>query len=338
MNPNSDAVLNLAVDRARSGQCLERKEALVLIQAKGDVLEELFEAASLMRDRAKGRIVTFSKKIFLPLTNLCRNYCGYCTFRKDPGEPGAKTMTPDEVLEVVGAGEQLGCKEALFSLGDKPELIFPELRQTLAQLGHRTTIAYLRHICQRVLDESSLFPHVNPGVMSGRDLRELREVSVSMGIMLESVGLRLLKRGGPHFSAPDKHPRWRLRTIEEAGRLQIPFTTGLLIGIGETLQERVDSLLAIRDLHDRYGHIQEVIIQNFRAKPDIPMRRHPEPTLEDLTRTVAVARLIFGGQMNIQAPPNLACDRQTEGEETDNPAILNPLRALLRAGINDWGG
>jgi FO synthase len=328
--------MNLArvLDRAHTGERLSRDEALILFQARGDELLDLCEVAGFLRDTAKGRTITFSKKIFLPLTNLCRDYCGYCTFRKDPGDPGAKTMTYDEVFQVVRAGEQLGCKEALFSLGDKPELIFPEMRETLARLGHRTTIAYLRAVCERVLNESNLLPHVNPGVMTEQDLREMKEVSVSMGIMLENVSARLMKKGGPHFGAPDKHPRVRLRTIADAGRLRIPFTTGLLIGIGETLEERVDSLLAIRELHDQYGHIQEIIIQNFRAKSDIPMRAHPEPTLEDLARTVAVARLLFGGEMNIQAPPNLVPDQ----DGRVNGGASNSLHTLIRAGINDWGG
>jgi FO synthase len=322
------------LDRARAGERLERDDALIVFQSEGGQLGEMFEVASLLRDSGKGRAITFSKKVFLPLTNLCRDYCGYCTFRKDPGDPGATTMTPDEVLHVVRAGERLGCKEALFSLGDKPELVFPEMRETLARLGYPSTVAYLRAVCERVLDESSLVPHVNPGVMTEDDLRKLKEVSVSMGIMLETVSARLMKKGGPHFGAPDKHPRLRLKTIADAGRLRIPFTTGLLIGIGETLEERVDSLLMIRDLDEKYGHIQEIIIQNFRAKPDIPMRDHPEPTLEDLARTIAVARLLFGAEMNIQAPPNLVLDQ--DGHV--NGGASHSLHTLVRAGINDWGG
>jgi FO synthase len=319
-----------ALERARSGERVDRNDALALIRLEGDELHELLSIAAGMRDRGRGRRITYSRKIFLPLTNLCRDYCGYCTFRKDPGDEGAKTMTPDEIMEVVRAGEDLGCNEALFSLGDKPELIFGEMRSTLGKFGESTTIGYLRSMCQRVLAESSLLPHVNPGIMTREDLTALKPVSASMGIMLENVSPRLLKRGGPHFGAPDKEPWRRLETIEEAGRQQIPFTTGILIGIGETSEERVDSLLALRDLHERYGHIQEIIIQNFRAKPEIPMRDHAEPGLLDHTRTIAVARLIFGEQMNIQAPPNLVNESGTKSEAA--------LVALLDAGINDWGG
>jgi len=315
-----------ALAKARAGERLDKSEALALLQAEGEEFVELLQLASQCRDRGKGRTITFSKKVFLPLTNLCRDVCGYCTFRRSPGDPGAHTMTPEEVREIVRMGQRMGCKEALFSLGDKPERAFPEMRATLAALGHRTTIGYLAEMCRRVLVESSLLPHVNPGLMTEDDLRRLKEVSVSMGLMLENVSVRLMTRGGPHSRAPDKHPLRRLKTLEEAGRQRIPFTTGLLIGIGETLEERVESLLAIRELNQRYGHIQEVIIQNFRAKPDIPMRAHPEPTLHEMARTVAVARLLFGETMNIQAPPNLV------------PSAAKGRRLLLHAGINDWGG
>ncbi|HLG13362.1 MAG TPA: 7,8-didemethyl-8-hydroxy-5-deazariboflavin synthase CofG [Blastocatellia bacterium] len=297
--------------------------ARTLIRAiDGEQLEALMQAAAEVRDRLKGRTITYSKKVFIPLTNLCRDYCGYCTFRKDPGRPGARTMTPDEVLSVAEAGARLGCKEALFSLGDRPEAIFPEMRDALARLGHRTTLSYLAEMCERVLNETGLLPHSNPGLMARRDLETLREFNPSLGLMLENVSERLTLAGMPHDNAPDKPPALRLKTIEEAGRLRIPFTTGILIGIGETLDERVDSLFAIRELHERHGHIQEVIIQNFRAKPDIPMRDHPEPALTDLARTIAVARLTLG-DMNVQAPPNLSDDRY-------------PF--LVGAGLNDWGG
>ncbi len=326
-----------ALKKARAGERLQRGDALLLIQAEGEDLWALLEAAAEVRDRGRGRTITFSKKVFLPLTNLCRDYCAYCTFRKDPGDPGAKTMMPEEVLAVARAGERLGCKEALFSLGDKPEHAFPEMRRTLTALGHETTIEYLHAMCARLLRETTLLPHVNPGVMSENEMRALKEVSVSMGLMLENASLRLLRRGGPHFRAPDKHPRLRLRMIADAGRLRIPFTTGLLIGIGETLEERVDSLLELRALHETYGHIQEIIIQNFRAKPDTPMRAHPEPTVEDLARTVAVARLLFGGEMNIQVPPNLILDApSTPGAPA--PRATEAIDIMLRAGINDWGG
>ena len=296
-------------------------EARLLIDTPLDRLDDLLARAAEVR--AKKRVVTFSKKVFVPLTTLCRDYCGYCTFRRDPGEPGAHTMSPDEILALVHAGARLGAKEALFSLGDKPEAIFPEHRAFLRRHGHRTTLGYLRAMCDLTLRESSLLPHVNPGVMGERDLARLREVNVSMGLMLETVSERLLAPGAAHDRAPDKVPARRLRTIGLAGKLTIPFTTGILIGIGETPAERVDALVAIRDLSERYGHVQEVIIQNFRAKPRIPMKDAPEPTFADLARTVAVARLVLGPEMNVQAPPNLSSQ--------DYPR-------LLAAGLNDWGG
>jgi FO synthase len=283
----------------------------------------LLHVADALRARHHGEVITYSRKVFLPLTNLCRDYCGYCTFRKDPGEVGAKTMTPDEVLEVATAGAKLGCKEALFSLGDKPEALFPDMRQELARYGHRRTLEYLAEMCQLVLEHTPLLPHANPGVMGPKDLERLRAVNASMGLMLETTSRRLLGPGMAHDNAPDKDPAVRLKTLENAGKLRIPFTTGILIGIGETFAERVEALCAIRDLHERYGHIQEVIIQNFRVKPGIPMQAHAEPTLLDFLRTIAVARIILGGEMNIQAPPNLTPEQ---------------YQLLLTAGINDWGG
>jgi FO synthase len=259
----------------------------------------------------------------VPLTTLCRDYCGYCTFRRDPGEPGAHTMSPDEVAALVEAGGRVGAKEALFSLGDRPEALFPSHREFLRRHGHRSTLSYVGAMCRLTLDVSPLLPHVNPGLMGERDLAALREVSVSMGIMLETVSDRLLGPGEAHHQAPDKVPARRLRTLGLAGKLQIPFTTGILIGIGETRRERVDALVAIRDLHERYGHIQEVIVQAFRAKPRIPMRNAPEPGLDELLRTLAVARLLLGPDVNIQAPPNLTLDTYAQ---------------LLGAGLNDWGG
>lgn len=318
----SKVTFNEALAAALEGE-ITRANACLLIRAReGDELDSLMSAAAELRNRFKGNRVTYSKKVFIPLTNLCRDYCGYCTFRKDPGQPGARTMTPDEVLAVAEAGARLGCKEALFSLGDRPEAIFPEMRETLARLGHRTTLSYLGEMCERVLNETGLLPHANPGLMGRKDLETLRRFNPSMGLMLESTSERLALAGMAHDNAPDKPASLRLKTIEEAGRLKIPFTTGVLIGIGETLDERVDSLFAIRELHRRYGHIQEVIVQNFRAKPDIRMRYHPEPSQSDHARTIAVTRLVLQ-EMNVQAPPNLSDD--------DYPF-------LLRAGINDWGG
>jgi 7,8-didemethyl-8-hydroxy-5-deazariboflavin synthase CofG subunit len=305
------------------GKGLLKSEALLLSGVYGEEFHLLLAAAAELRDRGKGKIVTFSPKIFIPLTNLCRDFCGYCAFRKAPDEPGAKTMTIDEVLRIVRQGKALGCCEVLFSLGDKPEAIYPEMKSFLAERGYQRTLDYLYEACRVVLEETRLLPHSNPGVMGKRDLQRLKEVNVSLGLMLENVSERLMLRGGPHFDAPDKKPSIRLRTIEEAGRLRIPFTTGILIGIGETWEERIDSLFAIRALHQRYGHIQEVIIQNFRAKPDIPMRDHPNASYDDMLKTIALARLIFGGDMNIQAPPNLTPEK---------------YELYLNAGINDWGG
>ncbi len=305
------------------GRPLGRSEAHFLSSVQGDGVTALLGAASELRDRHKGKTVTFSPKIFIPLTNLCRDFCGYCTFRKAPGEPGAKIMTFAEVLRVVRLGKLLGCTEVLLSLGDKPEAIYPEMRDFLAQAGLRRTLDYLYEACGTILDETGLLPHSNPGLMGRKDLRRLKEVNVSLGLMLESISGCLGLPLGPHFNAPDKKPSLRLKTIEEAGELRIPFTTGILIGIGESWQERMDSLFAIRKLHERYGHIQEIIIQNFRPKPGIPMQDHPEPSDEEMLKTIALARLILGGEMNIQAPPNLTPDS---------------YEVYLGAGINDWGG
>ena len=302
---------------------ISHAEACELVSAPAASLPELLARAGEVRDRGRGRTVTFSAKVFVPLTTLCRDYCGYCTFRRDPGEPGAHTMTPDEVVALAQAGGRAGAKEALFSLGDKPEAAFAEHRAFLRRHGQRTTLGYLRAMCALTLAESSLLPHANPGVMGEHDLAALREVNVSMGIMLETLSERLLAPGLAHDNAPDKVPARRLKTIALAGKLGIPFTTGILIGIGETPRERVDALVAIRDLHERWGHVQEVIVQNFRAKPRIPMKDAAEPTLDDLLRTLAVARLVLGPDVNIQAPPNLTPD-------------VYPR--LLAAGLNDWGG
>jgi FO synthase len=306
-----------------AGTRVTREQAIQFGSLQGSQLSALLRAAAELRDRHKGRVVTFSPKVFVPLTNLCRDFCGYCTFRKAPHEPGAKTMTLEEVLRVVRQGKALGCTEVLFSLGDKPEAIYGEMKQFLAARGQRRTLEYLHDACCSTIAESGLLPHSNPGIMGAEDLRRLREVNASMGLMLENVSERLMLPGEPHHQAPDKKPALRLRTLERAGQLRIPFTTGILIGIGESWEERIDSLLAIRELHERYGHIQEVIVQNFRAKPTIPMRAHPNATRDDMLRTIATARLIFGGSMNIQAPPNLSPD----GYEF-----------YLEAGINDWGG
>src|SRR4051794_36987110 len=301
---------------------LSRQDAYRWICAGDDNLAELLALARAARDRLNPGVITYSRKVFIPLTNLCRDYCGYCTFRRDPGQPGAHTMSPDEVLRVAREGEKLGCTEALFSLGDKPELIFPEMRETLRKLGYRSTLHYLEAMCELVLRETNLLPHPNPGLMSADWIARLAKVSPSMGLMLETTNDVLLAPGAAHDDAPDKLPAKRLRTIEEAGKQNVPFTTGLLIGIGESLEDRVDTLLAIRNLHQRYGHIQEVIVQNFRAKPTIPMAKWPEPSQGEMLRTIAVARLLMPN-VNIQAPPNLSAAYY------DN---------LIDAGLNDWGG
>jgi 7,8-didemethyl-8-hydroxy-5-deazariboflavin synthase CofG subunit len=309
------------LERGRSGEDVNREAALALAEAAP--LDELLEAASEARKQGKGKTVSFSKKVFIPLTTLCRDYCSYCTFRKDPGQPGAHFMTPDEVLAVAEKGRRAGCKEALFSLGDQPERIFPEAREFLREQGYARTLDYLAAMCEVVLERTGLLPHANPGVMDGAVLDKLKESNASVGLMLENISVRLMRDGLPHSNAPDKVPSLRLRTMEEAGKRSIAFTTGVLIGIGETMEERIDSLLAIREMHEKYGHIQEVIVQNFRAKPNIPMAQHPEPGLEEMLRTLAIARLILGAHMNLQAPPNLSYE--------DFPRLLD-------AGINDWGG
>jgi len=311
-----------AVDEKGELAPLSREDAYRSIRATNAELPALLAGARHARDQFKPGVITYSRKVFLPLTNLCRDYCGYCVFRRDPGQPGAHTMGPEEVLAVARRGEQLGCTEALFSLGDKPELIFPEMRDTLRRLGYRSTLQYLEAMCELVLRETGLLPHPNPGLMSGPWIRRLAAVAPSLGLMLETTNPRLLAPGAAHDQAPDKLPAKRLGTIQEAGLRGVPFTTGILIGIGESPEDRVDALVAIRELAARYGHIQEVIIQNFRVKPDIPMRNWSEPSRSDMLRTIAVARLLMP-RMNIQAPPNLT---DPEYEE------------LLEAGINDWGG
>jgi len=286
-------------------------------------LGALMQAAEQVTIGHHGPLVTYSRKVFIPLTRLCRDVCHYCTFATTPRLAGKAYLDADEVLAIARAGVAAGCREALFTLGDRPELRHPAARAALDAMGHADTLSYLREMAALVLRETGLLPHLNPGVMNDADFTALRPVAASMGLMLESTSERLSKRGGPHFGSPDKAPAVRLATIEAAGRAGVPFTTGILIGIGETRAERIDALVAIRDLHRRHGHIQEVIVQNFRAKPDTRMADHPEPSLEEHLWTVAVARLILGGAMTIQAPPNL----QGDG-----------LAQLLAAGVNDWGG
>ena len=295
-------------------------EALHLAQV--DDLAGLMAAAGALRDQGHGDRISYSRKVFIPLTHLCRDVCHYCTFARAP-RGGKAYLSPEEVLAIARAGAAAGCKEALFTLGDKPELRYAVARRELAALGHATTLDYLAATAELVLRETGLLPHLNPGVMTRADLDSLRAVSVSQGIMLESSSSRLMQRGAAHFGSPDKEPAVRLETLAQAGAAGVPLTTGILIGIGEIRIERIESLLAIRDLHDQYGHIQEIIIQNFRAKPGTRMAGAPEPDFEDHLWTIAVARLIFGATMNIQAPPNLSA---------------GALPRLIEAGINDWGG
>lgn len=315
------APLREALVKPLAGDDLTRSEAIGLL-ADDTVMDELLAAAGTLRDRTWGQTVTYSPKVFLPVTNLCRDRCTYCTFRKDPDDPDAWTMTPEEIRTWSERGRRLGCTEALLCLGDKPELAFASHRATLAGLGHRTTTEYVHRASAIALD-CGLLPHTNAGILSREEMALLKDVNVSLGLMLENVSPRLRSRGQVHQWAPDKEPALRLRMLREAGELQIPFTTGLLLGIGETLDERVDTLLAIRDLHRAHGHVQEVIVQNFRAKPTIGCADAAEPTASEVARTVAVARLILDPEVSVQAPPNLS------------PA---DHRLLLAAGLNDWGG
>ncbi|HYR95562.1 MAG TPA: 7,8-didemethyl-8-hydroxy-5-deazariboflavin synthase CofG [Candidatus Binatus sp.] len=317
----ADDVLREALAKALGGDGLGRDDAVALLGAPS-LTADLLAAAGTLRDRTSGHVVTYSPKVFLPVTNLCRDRCTYCTFRKDPDDPDAWTMNPDEIAAWSARGRALGCKEALMCLGDKPEVAFPAYRTTLAALGHRTTAGYVYRACEIALD-AGLLPHTNAGLLTRDEMAHLKDVNVSLGLMLENVSPRLRGRGEVHQWAPDKDPALRLRMLREAGELEIPFTTGLLLGIGETLAERVDTLFAIRDLHRAYGHVQEVIVQNFRAKPTIARADAAEPEAPDIARTVAVARLVLDPEVSVQAPPNLS------------PA---DHALLLSAGLNDWGG
>lgn len=309
------------LSKARDGGLLSANEATTL--ASCDDLAALMETAAAIRDASHGRIVSYSRKVFIPLTKLCRDSCHYCTFAVPPKRGEAAYLSAAEVLAIARAGVKAGCHEALFTLGDKPELRYRAARDELAQLGHATTLSYLGEMASLVLRETGLLPHLNPGVMSSDDIARLRLVSVSQGLMLESAAERLAERGGPHFGSPDKAPVVRLATIAAAGETGVAFTSGILIGIGETRAERIEALLKLRELHHRYSHLQEIIIQNFRAKPGTRMEFHAEPDLADHLWTIAVARILFGAAMNIQAPPNLSA---------------GALPRLIAAGINDWGG
>lgn len=297
--------------------------ALIAAADSPEAMADLTQAATEMRDNGFHNVVTFSKKVFIPLTHLCRDVCHYCTFAQAPKKVAAPYMSVESVLDSARQAAELGCKEALFTLGEKPELRYSTARNALAEMGFSSTLEYAREVAARVFAETGLFPHLNPGTMTPDELSACREVSPSMGIMLESAANRLTEKGMPHYGSPDKIPAVRLKTLEDAGRLGIPFTTGILIGIGETRQERLESLLAIREIHQRYGHVQEIIVQNFRAKPGTKMVDSPEPDLHEMLWTLAAARILFGAHMSIQAPPNLS------------PGVLTQL---LNAGINDWGG
>jgi FO synthase len=306
---------------AEAGERLSEADALALAECED--LPALTRVAAGLRDTGHGNLVSYSRKVFIPLTQLCRDVCHYCTFAHPPRRGERAYLTRDEILDIARAGARAGCHEALFTLGDKPELRYRAARDELAALGHETTLSYLAEMAALVLKETGLLPHLNPGLLTRDDVEALRKVSVSQGIMLETASERLSQRGGPHFGSPDKHPARRLATIEAAGEAAVPFTSGILIGIGETRRERIEAMLALRELHERHGHIQEIIVQNFRAKPGTKMADAPDPDQDDHLWTIAVTRLVFGARMNLQAPPNLM------------PAALE---AMIAAGINDWGG
>ncbi|WP_279339742.1 bifunctional FO biosynthesis protein CofGH [Sphaerisporangium perillae] len=330
MNANpTDAAMRRALARARDGKALDVTEATVLLHARGADLDRLLDHAARVRDAglaSAGRegVVTYSRKVFIPLTRLCRDRCGYCTFATAPGKLPAAFLSPDEVLEIARQGAAMGCKEALFTLGDRPEDRWHQAREWLDAHGYDDTLSYVRAMAIRVLEETGLLPHLNPGVMSWRDLQRLKPVAPSMGMMLETTSRRLFEeKGQAHYGSPDKDPAVRLRVLEDAGRSNVPFTTGILIGIGETVADRAESIFAIRRVAREYGGVQEVIVQNFRAKPDTAMRGMPDADLHELAATIAVTRLVLGTRMRVQAPPNLI------GEE---------YALMIRAGIDDWGG
>ena len=317
-----ESTLARAVYRAAAGEPLADTDALALADVRGGDLDEVVSAAASLRDLRWGRRLTFSPKVFLPVTNLCRNRCDYCSFRRSPGDEGEWTMTPDEVASALDAARAAGCLEALLCLGDKPEAAFSAYRQTLAVMGHASTVDYLVAVGRMALDRG-LLPHTNAGLLSREDMERLKEVNASLGLMLESASARLCEPGMPHHRAPDKRPEKRLAMIAEAGRLRIAFTTGILIGIGETPRERVEALLAIRALHREHGHVQEVIVQNFRARPEVVMAEAPEPDALELARSIALARLVLDPEVSVQAPPNLS---------------PGATAALVGAGLNDFGG
>ncbi|WP_026125813.1 7,8-didemethyl-8-hydroxy-5-deazariboflavin synthase CofG, partial [Nocardiopsis gilva] len=318
-----------ALARARDGKALDATEAEVLLHARGDDLDTLLSYAERVRDaglEAAGRpgVITYSRSVFIPLTRLCRDRCHYCTFATVPGKLHAPFLSPDEVLEIARQGAAMGCKEALITLGDRPEDRWTAAKEWLDARGYDDTLSYVRAMSILILEETGLLPHLNPGVLSWSDFQRLKPVAASMGMMLETTSERLFtERGQPHYGSPDKDPKVRLRVLQDAGRSSVPFTSGLLIGIGETLAERADSIFALRSAAREYGAIQELIIQNFRAKPDTAMMHRPDAELSDLAATIAVTRLVLGPRMRVQAPPNL---------------IGGEYELMLRAGIDDWGG
>ena len=322
--PITELSTTTALAEAASGRPFTDEESWALVGLDEDRLPGLCEAAGSMRDLGKGRTVSFSPKVFIPLTHMCRDFCGYCIFRKTPEQAGNTLyMAPEQVLDVAKAGQRLGCTEALFTLGERPEQRYPEAKEWLAARGFRSTLEYLTYVNKLVFEETTLLPHANPGTMSRREMAALQPYNPSMGLMLESTSPSLHAPGGAHEFAPSKRPRVRLRTIELAGELRLPFTTGILIGIGDTREDRIESLLAIRDLHRRFGHVQEVIIQNFRAKPGTAMADKLDADTIEMLWSVAASRLILGPDANVQVPPNLSADN---------------YQIYLDAGINDWGG
>src|SRR6266567_8806953 len=304
--------------RARDGKPLDVDEATVLLHARGEDLHRLLDYASRTRDAGlqaakRAGVITYSRKVFIPLTRLCRDRCGYCTFATVPHRLHSLYLEPDQILEIARQGAELGCKEALFTLGDRPEDRWRQAREWLDERGYDDTLSYVRAMAIRVLEETGLLPHLNPGVLSWQDFQRLKPVAPSMGMMLETTARRLYtEKGGPHFGSPDKDPAIRLRVLEDAGRSNIPFTTGILVGIGETLAERAESIFAIRELSRRYGHVQEVIVQNFRAKPATPMADHADPDAASFLAAIAVTRVVLGPRANVQAPPNLSDDHFPE--------------------------
>ena len=313
--------LSVILDKAESGVVINREEALYLVNIERDEMPYLLLTASKLRDRGKGEVLTYSKNVFVPLTQICRNHCGYCTFKYEPGE-GPLFMSPDEVLDMAKKGAELGCTELLFVTGDKPELKYPIYKEALQKLGYESTADYLIAMGEAGLKEN-IFPHTNLGLATSEELVQFRGSNPSMGLMLENISPRLLKKGQAHYRCPDKVPKLRMKTMELAGELRIPWTSGILVGIGETWEERVQSLFALKELNDEYGHLQEIIIQNFSPKPGIMMEKYPPPSFVEMLKLVAISRLVFGEGMNIQIPPTL------------HPETY-PL--FIHAGINDLGG